>query len=75
MKRCYFLLFLIGFHLQVSAQKNTVQYGFQTGPSFVNLYGNPFIETFLEPALRMTGGPAVYYPFSKHFIAALPLFY
>jgi len=75
MKRCYFLLFLIGFQLQVSAQKNTVQYGFQTGPSFVNLYGNPFIETFLEPALRMTGGPAVYYPFSKHFSVKSNLFF
>ncbi len=57
------------------AQKNTVQYGFLTGVSFVNLYGNPFIETFLEPEARFTGGPAIYYPFSKHFSVRSHLFF
>ncbi len=75
MKRCCLLLFLITSPIQIHAQKNTVQYGFQTGPSFVNLYGNPFIETFLESEIRLTGGPAVYYPFSKHWSVKSNLFF
>lgn len=67
-------IFFFIVHL-ASGQKNTIQYGVLTGISSVNLYGNPFIETFLEPEIRFTGGPSVYYPFSKHFSVKSNLFF
>lgn len=57
------------------AQKNPVQYGILMGPSFVSIYGNPFIETFLESDFRFAAGPSVYHPFSKHFSVKSNLFY
>ncbi|MBL7922817.1 MAG: PorT family protein [Bacteroidia bacterium] len=75
MKKAIFLVLLISLSIQTPAQKNFVQVGLLAGPSWVNLYGNPFIETFLEPEFRFTGGPTVYYPFHKHFAVKSNLFF
>ncbi len=75
MKYLYLVFSVLISTIQTHAQKNITQYGLLTGCSFVNLYGNPYIETFLEPALRMTGGPSVYKPLSKHFSVKSNLFF
>lgn len=57
------------------AQHDFFQYGFQTGPSWVRMYGNPFIENFLESDFRFTGGPAIYYPFARKWAVKSNLFF
>lgn len=70
---CLILLMLIAGKMR--AQHDFFQYGFQTGPTRVNLYGNPFIEAFLEPEWRVTGGPAIYYPFARKWAIRSHLFF
>lgn len=75
MKKVLFL-FLFVSHLSFSqSQKGFVQYGALAGVSFVNLYGNPFIETFLKSTTRVVAGPSVYYPLSNHWAVKSNLFY
>lgn len=60
---------------KLTAQQSFFQYGFQAGGTRVNLYGNPFIEAFLEPDWRITGGPALYYPFARKWAIRSNLFF
>ena len=75
MKRLLPLLILVSITNTCIAQNKFYQVGFQAGPSFINLYGNPFIETFLERDLSFAAGPAIYYPFSKRFAVKSNLFF
>jgi Outer membrane protein beta-barrel domain len=75
MKRTLLLLCFLLSAVQSNSQNRFFQYGFITGASSVNLYGNPYIEAFLEPEWRITGGPAVYYPLSRHFSIKSNLFF
>lgn len=68
-----FLLFLVSG--TASAQHDFFQYGVQLGPSWVNMYGNPFIETFLKSDFRFTGGPTIYYPFARKWAIRTNLFF
>jgi len=70
--RCLMMLLLAASN--TSAQHDFFQYGFQTGPTRVNLYGNPFIEAFLKPEWRISGGPAIYYPFARKWAIRSNLF-
>lgn len=75
MKKAFLLLLLLSTGIQSRAQKGFVQYGGLAGVSFVNLYGNPFIEAFLKSKARVVGGPAVYYSLSKHWAVRSNFFY
>ena len=75
MKTRLLVLFCFLLSGKAMAQHDFFQYGFQTGPSWVKLYGNPFIETFLESDLRVTGGPAIYYPFARKWAVRSNLFF
>lgn len=60
---------------QVRAQKPSTQIGFLAGPGLTKLYGNPYIETFLEGAQGFAGGPAFYYPFHRKWAIRSNLFF
>lgn len=75
MKKINILLLLLCIQCSALSQKRFVQYGGLAGVSFVNLYGNPFIEAFLKPKARIVAGPSVYYPLSKHWAIKSNLFY
>lgn len=71
-KATLFFFLLAG---KLTAQHNFFQYGFQAGATRVNLYGNPFIEAFLAPEWRVTGGPTLYYPFARKWAIRTNLFF
>jgi len=75
MKKILPFLLLILISKSSPAQKSFVQYGGLAGVSLVNLYGNPFVETFLKSDARVVVGPSVYYAFSKHWAIKSNLFY
>lgn len=75
MRRMLLTAILMASMCTMEAQKAFVQYGFLGGVQFVNLYGNPYIESFLQRDLRPVGGPAVYYPLSRHWAIRSNLFY
>lgn len=60
-------LFLLAFMRPGFAQHHgNSEIGFTIGPSWSSVYGNPFIETYLERSSGFTGGPALYYNFRRH---------
>lgn len=75
MKKILFLILFISNFSFSQSKKGFVQYGALAGVSFVNLYGNPFIETFLKSSTRVVAGPSVYYPLSNHWAVKSNLFY
>ncbi|MBK9637175.1 MAG: PorT family protein [Bacteroidetes bacterium] len=75
MKKLLFLLLFVSKLTFSQSKKGFVQYGALAGVNFVNLYGNPFIETFLKSATRVVVGPSVYYPLSNHWAVKSNLFY
>jgi len=75
MNKIRILLVILCIHSAALSQQRFVQYGGITGVSFVNLYGNPFIEAFLKPKARIVVGPSVYYPLSNHWAVKTNLFY
>lgn len=75
MKRLLVAAMLLAMLDSVNAQRTFVQFGIQAGVQFVNLYGNPYIESFLQRDLRPVGGPAVLYPINRHWALRSNLFY
>lgn len=74
-KTLLLFLLLLCIHIRVQSQQPAVEIGFLAGPAFTSLYGNPYIETFLEGDQGFAAGPAFYYPFHRRWAIRSNLFF